>query len=101
MSDEQNHIVYNGIKMVDWWPAKIEEAQTMPEVLIEGETFTRIPYGSESDDYGADDHACGDCGVVKGQYHVMDCDVEECPRCNGQFISCDCGDDEESEAGEE
>lgn len=33
---------------------------------------------------------CGDCGVVEGQYHVPGCDLERCPFCSGQLISCEC-----------
>lgn len=32
---------------------------------------------------------CGDCGIVRG-YHHPGCDLEWCPRCRGQFISCGC-----------
>jgi hypothetical protein len=33
---------------------------------------------------------CGDCGVKEGQLHVLGCDMEPCPACGGQLISCDC-----------
>jgi hypothetical protein len=34
---------------------------------------------------------CNDCGVEHGGYHHDNCDVETCPKCGGQFFSCDCG----------
>ncbi len=43
------------------------------------------------------DHSsrCHDCNVASGGYHHPGCDAEECPRCNGQLISCNCFDDDE------
>lgn len=36
---------------------------------------------------------CGDCGVEKGGYHHPGCDIEKCPVCGLQLISCDCIDE--------
>jgi hypothetical protein len=33
---------------------------------------------------------CHDCSAIKGQYHAHGCDVEQCPRCKGQALSCRC-----------
>ena len=32
---------------------------------------------------------CG-CGVHEGQIHDLGCDMENCPFCGGQLITCDC-----------
>src|SRR5262245_16401971 len=73
------------------WPKKIEAAQQVTYYVIDGQAFPRIRFGDEPGDWGADSHPCHDCGVVKGQFHVGPiCDIEHCPKCGGQVISCDC-----------
>ena len=51
--------------------------------------FHPIAFGSERvRGWKAD--RCGDCGVPPGGFHHRGCDMEECPRCRGQLISCGC-----------
>jgi len=33
---------------------------------------------------------CHDCGIAVGGVHHIDCDMEICPRCEGQFLGCSC-----------
>lgn len=35
---------------------------------------------------------CHDCNILnkKGNLHHFGCDIERCPRCKGQLISCGC-----------
>ena len=33
---------------------------------------------------------CHDCNIGFGGYHHIRCDVEDCPRCHRQFITCNC-----------
>ncbi len=39
---------------------------------------------------------CGDCSVPKGAVHHHGCDLEQCPACLSQALSCGCMDDFES-----
>lgn len=34
---------------------------------------------------------CHDCNIIHGHIHHAGCDVERCPCCKGQLITCDCG----------
>ena len=35
-------------------------------------------------------YICGDCGCKEGENHKDMCDIERCPKCSKQLISCDC-----------
>lgn len=91
---EKKHVASDDRNMVEGWPERIEAAQLERAYEIGGMERPRIAYGDEADDWGADTRPCHDCAAVKGQLHVPGCDVERCPACNGQAISCDCLDDE-------
>lgn len=40
---------------------------------------------------------CHDCNAKHGNYHHYGCDVERCPKCGGQLISCGCNGNEDCE----
>ncbi len=44
-----------------------------------------------------EDKRCHDCNIKNHGKHHPGCDMEECPRCGGQLISCGCLDEEEDE----
>lgn len=92
--EEGPMINFRGAKMIPEWPERIRAAQADTAMWRRGGFYQRIRYGSEPDDWGADHQPCGDCGVIKGEFHVPGCDIEACPRCRGQSISCRCSDDD-------
>ena len=87
---EPKRILYRGVPMIQGWPEKIFAAQQSPAYALRGQDVGRVRHGDEHDDWGADQHACHDCGEIKGEFHVPGYDGEECPICRGQVISCDC-----------
>lgn len=61
--------------------------------LIKGKLYDPILFGDEDEDWVGDEEnpTCGDCGIHVGEKHLDMCDIERCPACGLQFISCDCG----------
>lgn len=54
-----------------------------------------IRFGDEK--YHWDGESCHDCNIKIGGIHHPGCDVEECPKCHGQLISCGCLEYEEDQ----
>lgn len=61
-------------------------------ILLHGQNYDLIPYGAERFELPSDPEydRCGDCGVKRGGFHHVNCDMEECPRCHEQLIGCEC-----------
>ena len=59
----------------------------------DGDFLPQIPYTEEDRFHFGDSipaERCHDCNCKQGEFHHPGCDMEECPRCNGQLISCGC-----------
>ena len=80
-------MAFRGQQVASFWPEKLKRSQSNTHYIAR---VPRIRYGDESHDWHADENACHDCGAIKGEYHVPSCDVEECPVCHGQALSCKC-----------
>lgn len=55
-------------------------------ILIKGKWYKRNTTYFDVND------VCHDCGIEnkRGNTHHFGCDIERCPRCKGQMISCNC-----------
>jgi hypothetical protein len=74
----------------------IRENSIKTHYCIDGQLYERIRFGNETTSFFcAYDKFCGDCISIIGEFHMSGCDMEECPKCHGQAISCSCdyGDD--------
>lgn len=70
-------------------------------ITSDGEQVKRIAFGEENyfflhngNDNGMstlyDYEYCDDCGAAQNEYHLELCDLEVCPICHGQKLSCNC-----------
>ena len=62
----------------------------------DGAELPAVRYGSDAVEATGDDphaHRCHDCNIQVGGFHHPGCDMEQCPRCGGQLITCGCLED--------
>jgi hypothetical protein len=63
------------------WAMRIAKAQWYTARTIDGVAYARVPWDG--------DGPCGDCGAEPGDLHVPFCDLEPCPKCGAQALTCE------------
>ena len=59
---------------------------------LDGKRVDKVPWGRD----GRHERGkCHDCGVVSGGFHHLGCDMQRCPLCRRQMMSCGCRFDED------
>lgn len=58
-----------------------------PVTFRSGEKLNPLIFMPEDPDASA---RCPDCNILRGGFHHPGCDIEVCPKCSGQLISCGC-----------
>lgn len=108
MKKSQNLVLYRGLeytkKQLEWYKRELEEGQTYTKIFNKKEKkyYDRILYGEENKLYyqlGKTDYLeinnveytyCADCAAKRGEYHLLGCDWEVCPKCGEAIIGCNC-----------
>jgi hypothetical protein len=92
--EEGQFVSYQGVRVVKGWPERIQAAQLQTAYSIGGKLRPRIRYDEKQDWWEDGQQPCHDCAVLKTQFHVPNCAVEQCPNCGGQVIGCGCSYDD-------
>lgn len=66
---------------------------TVSTLHLHGAVFSLPAYGRDGT-AAPRGGRCGDCGATPGGFHHLGCDMQRCPRCRRQLISCGCPFDE-------
>ena len=68
---------------------------TVDAFHVDGRRVELARYGTERGMSCSRAKRCGDCGVELGGLHHPGCDMQVCPCCGGQLLSCGCRFDED------
>lgn len=67
---------------------------TVSTLHFGGDAVPVVPHGCDGATGPDGGGRCGDCGVQVGGFHHLGCDMQRCPRCRRQLLSCGCPFDE-------
>ena len=82
--------------MCTWCHQEMRTARTCTVGVfhVAGRPITMVAFGREQ--WRPKPSRCGDCGVARDGWHHPGCDLQECPVCAGQMLSCGCRFDEDA-----
>ena len=94
------------LKAVTYYKGEEVSVKDLEELMVEYDKYSkckyfidennkrieRIKYGNECNFVSdpSTTECCPDCGVLLGEYHLDLCDIEICPICKKQKLSCEC-----------
>lgn len=89
MADFRRKFVrYQGTEIIKEFPSEILDSQFILSYRINGKDYDRVRWKPTLP--GTENMNCRDCAVIPGQLHTPGCDKEQCPKCEHQWLSCDC-----------
>lgn len=65
-----------------------EKSQAVTHFVVEGELMPRVQFGDEKNRMSLMN--CPECNLGHGSFHMLGCNVEQCPLCDGSACNCSC-----------
>lgn len=98
-SFKKEFIEFRGRRMHRRWPRRLVAARSTTKLEYQNSDFSRLRWGAETHwstwmKHDSPLDYCPDYAAAIGEFHGPSCDKEECPRCGGQLLSCECDFDE-------